>query len=275
MIDLHTHSTRSDGTLTPTELLEKAAQISLSAIALTDHDTLDGLEEAAVAAEERKIRFIPGIELEIEHHPGEFHLLGLNIYKWKDSPLENNLQTLRHHRNDRNTQMVHLLQKDGIPITEEELRNKAGGRIIARPHFARLLVEKKVAKSMRHAFDQFLGVNQKYYIPKKVMALEDAIRLIKAAGGHPVIAHPMSLYLSWGKLPEHLEYWREMGIEGLEAWHSGVNKNQGKRLQDLAEKMGFFVTGGSDYHGENRKDRKLGQGGGGKSIPDELLEPLL
>ena len=240
MIDLHTHSTSSDGTMTPKELIYKASSIGLSAVALTDHDTLDGLEEAEKAALEKGIRFIPGIELEIEHHPGEFHLLGLGLDNWRDSSLENSLQYLRHHRNNRNSEMLSLMQKDGLEITEEELKETAKGRIIARPHFARLLVNKKVAKNMKHAFDKFLGVDQKYYIPKKVILLEDAVRLIHDAGGHPVIAHPLSLYLSWGKLPERLASWKEMGIEGIEAWHSGVNKNQGERLAKLADSLGFF-----------------------------------
>ncbi len=271
MIDLHTHSTSSDGTLTPTELIQKASSIGLTALALTDHDTLDGLEEAENAAIRLGIQFVPGIELEIEHHPGEFHLLGLGLEHWRGSSLESSLQFLRHHRNNRNSEILSLMQKDGFDITEEELKETAKGRIIARPHFARLLVEKNIAKSMKHAFDKFLGVDQKYYIPKKVILLEDALRLIKDAGGHPVIAHPLSLYLSWGKLPARLEEWKAMGIEGIEAWHSGANANQGNRLEKLADSLGLFVTGGSDYHGENRKDRKLGLGGGRKPVSDEYL----
>ena len=251
--------------------MEKATTIGLNAIALTDHDTLDGLEEAEKAAKERGIQFIPGIELEIEHNPGEFHLLGLGLENWRNSSLESSLQYLRHHRNNRNSEILTLLQKDGYDITERELQETAKGRIVARPHFARLLVEKNIAKSMKHAFDKFLGVNQKYYIPRKVILLEDAIRLIRDAGGHPVIAHPLSLYLSWGKLPDRLKLWKDQGIEGLEAWHSGANSNQGNRLEKLAESLGMFVTGGSDYHGENRKDRKLGLGGGRKQISDDYL----
>jgi predicted metal-dependent phosphoesterase TrpH len=275
MIDLHSHSTRSDGTLTPRELILKAAEIPLNAIALTDHDTLDGLKEAEETASECQIRFIPGIELEIEHYPGELHLLGLGIFNWEDSTLDNTLNTLRTYRNDRNSEMIRLIQNDGISITHQDLQNTAGGRIIARPHFARLLVERKVAKNMRHAFDKFLGTDQKYYVPKKVMQLEDGIRLIKSAGGHPVIAHPLSLYLSWGKLPGRLSEWKEAGIEGIEAWHSGANANQAKRMEKLADELGLYVTGGSDFHGENRKDRKLGRGGGKKPVPDHFMDFLL
>jgi len=274
MIDLHTHSTCSDGTMKPSALVRLAAEKKLTALALTDHDTLDGLKEASETAQELGIRFIPGIELEIQHHPGEFHLLGLGLKKWEGSGLDQVLHQLKEYRDERNREMLNLIRQDGIDISSDDLKNAAGGKIIARPHFARVLVEKKAARSIRQAFDRFLGVGRKFYIPKKVLTLEEGIELIKNAGGHPVIAHPLSLYLSWGKLPERLAGWKEMGIEGIEAWHSGVNENQGNRLQKIAEDLNLAITGGSDYHGENRKDRVLGMGGGKKPVPDHYLDFL-
>ncbi|MDC7241084.1 MAG: phosphatase, partial [Spirochaetales bacterium] len=137
------------------------------------------------------------------------------------------------------------------------------------------LVEKNIARSIKHAFDKFLGAGQKYYISKEVMELEQGIRLIHQAGGKAVVAHPLSLYLSWGKLPEYLNAWKELGLDGIEALHSGANKNQMARFVKLAEETGLLITGGSDFHGSNRKDRKLGRGAGFQHIPDELLEPLL
>ena len=272
MIDLHTHSTASDGTCSPTELLKQASEIGLSALALTDHDTLDGLEEAQIAADALNIRFIPGIELDIKHHPGELHLLGLAITGWKDSTLSEFLGEVINHRNDRNRKMLDLFRDEGIHISEEDLKKAAGGKIIARPHFARILVDRKIAKNVKHAFDRFLGAGQKFYLPKKVMALEDGIRLIHEAGGYAVIAHPLSLYVSWGKLPIRFKQWKEMGLDGIEAWHSGAKENQALRFEKMAVESGLFVTGGSDYHGANRKDRSLGLGGGNKPVPDEFLE---
>ncbi|MDC7233822.1 MAG: PHP domain-containing protein [Spirochaetales bacterium] len=275
MIDLHTHSTASDGTCTPAELIREAREAGLRAIALTDHDTLDGLDEAAASASEAGIIFIPGIELEIKHHPGEFHLLGLGLEDWHNSSLALFLDEIREHRNNRNEQMVELIRQDGIDISHRDLEKAAGGRIIARPHFARVLVEKKVAKNIKHAFDRFLGVGQKFYLPKEVIELEKGIQLIHEAGGKAVIAHPLSLYLSWGKMPERFREWKELGLDGIEARHSGANKNQMARFEALAEELGLIISGGSDYHGKNRRDRALGKGGGFQHIPDELLSPFL
>ena len=275
MIDLHSHSTASDGTSTPGELVQEAFNAGLSALALTDHDTLDGLAEAASAADSLGLRFIPGIELEIEHQPGEFHLLGLGLKEWENSTLSLFLKEIRDNRNRRNAEMVALIRSEGIDISEHDLRKVAGGRIIARPHFAKVLVEKKAAKSIKHAFDAFLAAGQKFYIPKKVMNLEEGIRLIHDAGGKAVIAHPLSLYVSWGKLPQRIAEWKEMGLDGLEAYHSGANLNQAGRLAALADEFDLIVTGGSDYHGSLRKDRSLGKGAGQRPVPDDLLKPFL
>lgn len=275
MIDLHTHSTASDGSCTPSELMQQAKDIGLSAIALTDHDTLDGLDEASRAAEKLGIQFIAGIELEIKHHPGEFHLLGLGLEDWHNSSLALFLDEIRENRNNRNALMVDLIREDGIDLSHEDLHRAAGGRIIARPHFAKVLVEKKVAKNIKHAFDRFLGVGQKFYLPKEVIDLEKGIKLIHEAGGKAIVAHPLSLYLSWGKMPEHFKNWKEQGLDGIEARHSGANKNQMARFEKLAEECGFIISGGSDYHGKNRKDRALGKGGGFQPVPDELLAPFL
>jgi len=275
MIDLHSHSTASDGTYSPRELISLAREKGISALALTDHDTLDGLEEAQSAANDMGIRFIPGIELEIQHHPGEFHLLGLGIKNWSQSSLDRFLKEVRRNRNNRNNLMLDLIRRDGIDITDKDLKNAAGGRIIARPHFAKVLVEKKVAKNIKHAFDKYLGVGQKFYLPKEVMNLEKGIELIHDAGGFAVIAHPLSLYLSWGKFPERLREWKLLGLDGIEAWHSGATINQALRFEKLARDSKLFVTGGSDFHGSNRKDRSLGHGSGNKPIPETCLSPFL
>ncbi|MCP4162583.1 MAG: PHP domain-containing protein [Deltaproteobacteria bacterium] len=274
MIDLHTHSTESDGTCTPTELIELAVLKGIDTIALTDHDTCAGLKEAGTRAAEMGIKFIPGIELDIDFYPGEFHLLGLNIIDWENE-LEKTLQELHLKRKKRNLQMIDIINDYGIDLNYEELKEEAGGKIIARPHFASLFVKKKVVKNAVKAFDKFLAVDRPFYVKKEALSLEDGIRLIKKAGGHPVIAHPMTLYLSWGKMPERMRTWKEAGIEGIEVWHSGAKIKNCLRLEKIADELKLFKTGGSDFHGNNRADRPLGLGAGKKKIPLDKMIPFL
>jgi predicted metal-dependent phosphoesterase TrpH len=274
MIDLHTHSTQSDGTCTPSELIEMAVLKGIDTIALTDHDTCAGLKEAQKRADELNIRFIPGIELEIQFKPGEFHLLGLNIVNW-EGELQTALNEIMEKRLDRNLQMVKLINDAGIDLKYQEVIDEAQGNVIGRPHFASLFVKKKLVKNTVKAFEKYLAVNRPFYIEKEALTLEQGVALIKQAGGHPVIAHPMSLFVSWGKFPERLESWKEIGVEGIEVWHSGTKQKNCIRLEQLADKMELFKTGGSDFHGDNRKDRPLGLGAGGKAIPIDRNIPFL
>ena len=274
MIDLHTHSTESDGTCTPSELIDLAVLKGIDAIALTDHDTCAGLIEAKNRSDNQGIKFIPGIELEIDFKPGEFHLLGLNIVNWQGE-LEQALKEIMKKRLERNLRMVQLINESGVELTYEEVVNEAHGQVIGRPHFASLLVKKKLVKTTMKAFDKYLATGRPFHIGKEALSLEDGVRLIKKAGGHPVIAHPMSLFVSWGKFPERLATWQEIGVEGIEVWHSGTKPRNSIRLEQIADDLGLFKTGGSDYHGDNRKDRPLGLGAGGKEIPIDPAIPFL
>lgn len=274
MIDLHTHSTESDGTCTPSELIDLAVLAGIDKIALTDHDTCAGLNEAQKRSDQKGIQFIPGIELEIAFKPGEFHLLGLNITKW-EGVIDKALEDIRIKRHDRNVQMIKLINDSGLDITYEEVQKEAFGQVIGRPHFASLLVKKKIVKTTAKAFEKYLAVGKPFHIEKEALTLEEGIKLIKEAGGYPVIAHPMTLYLSWGKITERLKDWKELGVEGIEVWHSGSKIKNCIRLERLADELGLFKTGGSDFHGENRKDRPLGYGSGGKEIPIDPAIPFL
>lgn len=274
MIDFHTHSTESDGTCTPSELIDLAVLKGIDTIALTDHDTCAGLKEAQKRADKHGIRFIPGIELEIQFKPGEFHLLGLNITKW-ESVMEQPLKEVMRKRNERNLQMIRLINDSGIEMTYKEVIDEAHGEVIGRPHFASLLVKKKIVKNTIKAFEKYLASGRPFHIEKEALTLEEGVKLIKEAGGHPVIAHPMSLFLSWGKFPERLKSWQELGVEGIEVWHSGSKLKNCIRLEQIADELGFFKTGGSDFHGDNRKDRPLGLGAGGKEIPLDPSIPFL
>ena len=274
MIDLHVHTTASDGQYTPSQIIQMASEKNISTIAITDHDTVAGLEEGANAAKEHNITFVPGTELNINFPTGEFHLLGLGFKKIAPS-LEELLATLVKNREIRNVQIIEKMREAGVDITLDEMYADFPDTVLGRPHFAAELVKKKVVKTRQQAFDRYLAKGRPWYVARVGSNLDEAIIAIKESGGLPVIAHPMSLYLSWGKLPDALQNFYERGVMGLEAFHPGARVTECLRLEELAQKIGFFVTAGSDFHGEKiRADRKLGHTCGGRKIEDEVWEKI-
>lgn len=276
MIDLHSHSTASDGELSPSELVNLAIEKNLKALAITDHDTFSGLEEGKNAAKNSGLIFIPGIELNIERTRGEFHLLGLGL-KEPSYSLIKICNMLQEGRLSRNQQIIEKMQQDGFPVNYEELKEMFPVPTLGRPHVAAYLVNKKIVKKRQLAFDKYLGKGRPYYVDRSAANLYDAIYAIKDSGGVPILAHPLSLYVSWGKMEETLRDLKEAGIEGLEAWHPGTRVGEALRLEEMAKKLGFFVTAGSDFHGPNvRADRKLGHTTGNRKIDDRFYtEELL
>lgn len=274
MIDLHTHTTCSDGSFTPEKLVEKALEINLSALAVTDHDGTEGIDRAMAAAGNSQLTIIPGIEIEVDFYPGEFHLLGLGLTDWRGK-IKTRMADIRERRHVRNRSIIERMREANWNITYEEVEKKATSDLVARPHFASVLVDKGLAKNTRQAFDKYLAMGRPFYIRKEALELDEAVSLIRDAGGIPILAHPLSLYLSWGKLPSKLDELKEAGIAGLEAWHPSINLRKAERLVKLADERGLLLTGGSDFHGELRKDRSLGLSSGGKMIPDEYLAPFL
>ena len=274
MIDLHVHTTASDGQYTPAQIIEKAAEKNITAIAITDHDTVAGLEEGAAAAKEYGITFVPGVELNISYTTGEFHLLGLG-FKQISPSLTEILDNLVKNRELRNVQIIEKMREAGVDITLEEMIADFPDTVLGRPHFAAELVKKKVVKTRQQAFDRYLAKGRPWYVARVGSNLDEAIIAIKESGGVPVIAHPMSLYLSWGKLPDALQNFYDRGVMGLEAFHPGARVTECLRLEELAGKIGYFVTAGSDFHGEKiRGDRKLGYTCGGRKIEDEVWEKI-
>jgi 3',5'-nucleoside bisphosphate phosphatase len=273
LIDLHSHSTASDGSCEPERLIELALGLKLHALALTDHDTLAGIPRARASAAGTDLRFITGVEIEIESATGEFHLLGLGL-EGDRRELEAALLEVQAARRDRNARMVDRLKKGGIQITMEELADVAGGEIISRAHFARLLVRKKVVSSIDAAFKRLIGKGMPYYEPRACLSLREATRLISEAGGVAVIAHPISLGLRGPALRAHVASCRDQGVAGLEAWHPNQPVKECRRLERLARSLGMIVTGGSDFHGEHIPQRRLGYTAGGREVPDELLSGL-
>ncbi len=283
MIDLHTHSTASDGELRPADLIALAKESGVSVLALTDHDTFSGLEEAETAAKNAEIVFVPGIEINISWASGEFHLLGLGL----KSICEELVQITRALQDERKTRNQRILQKmaeAGYDVNYEEFVSLSGGDgredTLGRPHLASYFVKKKLVRKTQAAFDRFLGKSTPFYIGRQGADLDEAIFAIKKSGGVPVIAHPLSLYVSWGKIADILREIKSRGVQGLEAWHPGAREADCRRLERLARELEFFVTAGSDFHGKSvRADRRLGITAGDIHIPerfyyDELLPAL-
>ena len=287
MIDLHTHSSASDGSLSPGTLIKEAVKRALTAIALTDHDTISGLKEAEKTALELGIQFIPGIELEITWNKarsggGEFHLLGLGI----NNPSPDFIKAvgnLAKQREERNLEIVEKMNDAGIMVSYQEIKalagdglvagttEKAGGISIGRPHFADFLIKQKIVKNRKQAFSRYLGSGKLFYIPKIGLDFDKAVEIIKQSGGIAVLAHPMSLYTAWGRLPDLIKNLKDNGLDGIEAWHPTAKVSSCKRLEELGKKLDLIVTAGSDFHGEARPDRKLGITAGGKKIEDSYL----
>jgi predicted metal-dependent phosphoesterase TrpH len=277
MIDLHTHSSASDGSLSPAGLIAEAAERGLKAIALTDHDTVQGLEEAKRAAKARGILFIPGIELEIiwsrKDEGGEFHLLGLGLRRLTPSFTEA-VAELSRRREKRNLEILDRMGELNIEADYADIQALSGGHSVGRPHFAALLVKRGIVKNREQAFARYLARGRPFYVPKKGLEFDEAVEAIKSAGGIAVLAHPMSLYVAWGRLPELVKNLKERGLEGIEAWHPTAKARSCKRLEELGKRLGLYITEGSDYHGEVRPERKLGITAGGRKIEDSVLEAL-
>jgi hypothetical protein len=274
MVDLHSHSTASDGRLTPTDLVSLAASRGLKALALTDHDTVAGLTEAQAACTARGIRFVPGIELEVESETGEFHLLGLGLGQWETGWVAG-LDEFQAIREERNRRIFDRMTEAGIRGDYSKVKDLAQGGQVGRPHFARFLVDRGKVETVQGAFDHFLGRGQLFYEKKASLPLARAIALVHAAGGLAILAHPLSLQLKFPALEEKLGEWKALGLDGLEAWHPGAEPRHCRRLEGLAARWGLKISAGSDFHGENRPDRKLGLTSGGRVIGDEFLEELL
>ena len=278
MVDLHTHSTASDGTFSPTELVAEAYKAGISVLALTDHDTVSGVEEAKQAGNRYGVRIIPGIEISVEWYPGELHLLGFGLETENDVLLDL-VQYAQRKRQERNRKIIEKFNAEGIPIDMEKLSLIAGGDVVGRPHFAKYLMQEKKVKTLQEAFQKYLAKGRPFYVEKECLSLVESIKAVKAAHGIPVLAHPMSLYLSWAKLPDAVASFKEQGLMGMEAWHSGARYGECIRLQALAEELGLIVTAGSDFHGANRKEVRLGHTAHNLPIDDrfytENLAPAL
>jgi predicted metal-dependent phosphoesterase TrpH len=257
-IDLHAHTTASDGSLTPTELVKLAVSVGLSALAVTDHDTLDGIEEAEAAARGTGVEVVPGIELAVEYPSGRFHMLGYFIDR-RSEILNTRLRTLKENRARRNERMVEKMRSLGLPITMDEIAAESGGGQIGRPHMVAALLKKGLVDSAAEAWEQYLKDGAAAHIPKDKIGLWEGIDLIHAAGGRAVMAHPNSIKLDDEQLVAELPRLRSPGLDGVECYYSQYSSQRVETLIAMARSAGLLPTGGSDFHGAAKPDVYLGR----------------
>ena len=274
MIDLHTHSTVSDGSDAPERIPELAAANGCTAFALTDHDRLDGLAAAAGRAAELGVGFVPGCEISCEVPKGTMHVL-IYFVEADRGPLEEELTRLQRVRDDRNERMLARLSGElGLPITPDEVEEEAGGKGIGRPHVAAVLLHKGVVGSIQEAFDVYLAKGRPGYVEKERLYPDQAIRLALESGAVPVLAHPLTLSLDPSELDSSIGELAELGLAGAEAIYGRYTPEERESVAALARKHGLVVTGGSDHHGTYKPDLQVGVGRGDLDVPDEVIDQL-
>lgn len=274
MIDLHVHSNHSDGTLSPAQLVSYAVEKGLTAFALTDHDTVSGIDEALLAAASLPVTVLPGIEFSTCYEEKDIHVLGLLI-DYKTPVFLSALADFIASRERRNEKMCAKLREyTGVDLTYEKLQSAFPGAVITRAHYARYLLEQGIVKSMPEAFDRYIGDRAPCFIPREKVTPMQAVSLIKECGGVAVLAHPPLYRMSDARLDALVTRLTDCGLDGIEAIYSTYTAGEEAYMRFLAKKFSLIITGGSDFHGSNKPDIDLGCGKGKLQIPDELLHVL-
>lgn len=275
MIDLHSHTDRSDGTFTPAELIEEAKRVGLRGLAITDHDTFAGYDAARSFAEAASIELICGIELSTRYQGGSVHLLGYFPATPPSVELRAWLEIILEGRRDRNRRLIAKLQSLGLDITLAEVE-KVGRTLTGRPHFARVLVDKGYATDLQNAFDQYLDESAKGFVHRQEVPMEEALERILKSGGVPSLAHPVRVAKNnWDKLAEYVEDLAGMGLRAIEVFHSDHSPENVAYYASLADRFKLGMTGGSDFHGANKPSIALGTGKHGNlNVPDAVLDNL-
>ena len=279
-IDLHIHTTASDGTFSPTEVISHAQNIGLKAVAITDHDTVAGSKEALQAGIPPSLGFLTGVEISTAPPPfylgsGSFHILGYSI-RLEDPELSRTLKKLRQARENRNPAILKRLNKLGISLTLDEVREEAGEGQLGRPHIAQLMITKGIVSSLDEAFDNFLGSGKPAYVDKYRIECFKAIKIIVVAGGIPVLAHPGLLHIDNDSQFENLiANLKKIGIQGVEVYYSEHDADQTRLFAELAQRHNLLKTGGTDFHGAIQPEIKMGSGKGNLFVPYELFEKLI
>lgn len=279
-VDLHVHSTRSDGTYSPTQLVDYAMEKGLAAFALTDHDCVAGLDEAISYAETlRKTNsnvpeVIPGIEFSTEYQGKDIHIVGLYI-DYHSELFKTHIDNFVSSRDLRNEKMCHMLREGtGMDISYEELQKTFPNSVITRAHYAKYMLEHGYIKSLKEAFERYIGDHCPYFIPREKVTPSQAIQLILAVGGIPVLAHPILYGMGHEHLNNLIAELKEAGVIGLEAIYSTYTPAEERDMRTLAAKHGLCISGGSDFHGDNKPGLDLGVGYGKLYVPYEVLSNL-
>lgn len=271
-IDLHVHTSMSDGTSTPFEVVKQAADMNLAAIGITDHDTVNGVEASLEAGRILNVEVIPGVELSAEFEQ-ELHILGYCI-DVKSVQLKKTLKELREYRKMRNPKMIEKVNQLGMNITMEEVKAYAQGTFIGRPHIAAIMIQKGYVQNIEEAFEKYLAIGGAAYVPKKKLSPYQAITLIKQAEGVPVLAHPVFLEQKDIALEALVKQLISYGLMGIEAYYTEHSLQMRERYIALARKYHLLVTGGSDFHGKNKPDIMLGRGYGDLYVPYDAIAQL-
>ena len=264
-IDLHMHSTFSDGVFTPTELVEKAVAGEVDVISLTDHDCLDGLSEAISAGKTKGVRVVAGVELSCEYRGRDLHILGYGVDPAHEG-FQEALRKFRETRHKRGLKIVEKLNALGITIEPAEVLAKAGKGALGRPHIAAVLVDRGVVSKTGEAFDKYIAEGGPAYVPKYKMSASEAIGQIRAASGLAFVAHP-GVFLE--NMDEMLDLIAE-GFDGIEVYHPTHTGEMAKKLRKMAEEKGLLMSGGTDFHGFSGRDVSMGS----LNIPPDVWEKL-
>lgn len=272
-IDLHLHTTHSDGSLRPSDVLTLAKHANVSALAITDHDITTGIPEAMAAGEELGIDVIPGVEISSFDGKSELHILGYWV-QWDEAVFNQRLARLRESRHRRNPLIMERLRQAGLDVTYDEVRSLAGTESVGRPHIAQLLMQKKYVSSAKEAFDRYLADGKPAYVARELPTPTEAISWIREAKGVAVLAHPTWVKESGEGLRTCVSALKEAGLGGVEVHYSTHTKSQTSQYLELARRLDLLVTGGSDFHGITKPDIQVGTGRGGLNVNPRLLLPL-
>lgn len=273
LIDLHTHSTESDGTLTPEELMYHAKEVGLSAIALTDHDSISGIAKARPVAEKLGLELVPGIELSTDYQKQEIHILGYYIDETHPGFLRK-LKQFVDGRDKRNAKMTLLLQQEGFDITMESIYQEYPHSVITRAHFSRYLAEHGFVKDQETVFSKYLGDGCRCYVPREKITPFEAVKLIKLGGGLAFFAHPALCRMNHDRLRALIKRLKDAGLTGLEAIYSTNTPGEERNMLQFAQEFDLLVSGGSDFHGSNKPFIHLGTGKGNLRIPYQILADI-